>query len=426
MHWLLIGYMFLFIDRPFEVWTWLGDLHIERAYMICTIGVWLFYPKKRWLPNVQHWAYASFATAVLACWVLSPWMSQAQPKIEDWFKILVFYVLLVTSVNDEKALKTVVVGFVVVMALYLLHSLKEYIGGKHVYRMSTKRMVGVDTTNGDPNSFGASIVFALPMIPVLWRAGIGGKWGKLALTGYVGLSALCIVLTGSRSGLLGFLLWSTLLILGHRKRFLWIGLAVALAPAMFLAMPAELQNRFETIINPDVGPENAKVSGEGRMHGLNMGFELWGKYPLNGAGPGAWIPATGSDIESHNLLGQLVGEMGLLGVLSFGFVLLAFGWNTWQTRKVMKANAEWKNDIVSQVPKAVFTTVFLMLFLGMFGHNLFRFTWLWYGGFLVIAAYALRQRRLFTVEEPQVIDELYAVEDNQPLPKGWSYHEAGK
>ena len=34
MRWLLIGYMFLFIDRPFEVWPWLGDLHIERLYML--------------------------------------------------------------------------------------------------------------------------------------------------------------------------------------------------------------------------------------------------------------------------------------------------------------------------------------------------------------------------------------------------------
>ena len=34
MRWLLIGYMFLFIDRPFEVWPWLGDLHVERIYML--------------------------------------------------------------------------------------------------------------------------------------------------------------------------------------------------------------------------------------------------------------------------------------------------------------------------------------------------------------------------------------------------------
>ena len=66
MHLLLVGYMFLFIDRPFEVWTWLGDLHFERIYMLVTLGVWLVHPGKRWLPNPQHWAYAAFAAAVLA------------------------------------------------------------------------------------------------------------------------------------------------------------------------------------------------------------------------------------------------------------------------------------------------------------------------------------------------------------------------
>jgi hypothetical protein len=40
MRWLLIGYMLLFIHRPFEVWPWLGDLHIERIYMLLTIAAW--------------------------------------------------------------------------------------------------------------------------------------------------------------------------------------------------------------------------------------------------------------------------------------------------------------------------------------------------------------------------------------------------
>ena len=44
MRWLLIGYMFLFIDRPFEVWPWLGDLHVERIYMLFTLAIWAVYP----------------------------------------------------------------------------------------------------------------------------------------------------------------------------------------------------------------------------------------------------------------------------------------------------------------------------------------------------------------------------------------------
>lgn len=258
MHWLLVGYMFLFIDRPFEVWPWLGDLRFERIYMLCTLAVWAVYPGKRWLPNIQHSAYAFFATAVLACWVMSPWMDRSQPIVEDWFKIVVFYVLLVTTVHDERGLKRIVVGFMTVMALYLLHSFREYLGGRHTYRMGISRMIGVDETLGDPNSFGASIVFALPFVAALWRTGFGGRWGQLALVGYTGLSGLCILLTGSRSSLLGMLVWFGILILGHRKRFHWLALFALAAPIAFVALPDSLQTRFETIINPEVGPKNAQ------------------------------------------------------------------------------------------------------------------------------------------------------------------------
>jgi O-Antigen ligase len=429
MHFLLLGYMFLFIDRPFEVWPWLGepivaDLRFERLYMLFTIGVWLLYPKKRWLPNPQHWAYAAFAAAVLAAWGMSKWMEPSQPKVEDWFKIVVFYVLLVTTVHDEKGLKRMVVGFLIVMALYLSHSLKEYMGGRYTYRMGISRMIGVDTTLGDPNSFGASIVFALPIVVAVWKSGLGGRIAKWLLAGYVGLSGLCILLTGSRSSLIGLCVWGLIVMLGHRKRWLWLGLCAAGAPLVFVALPGELQNRFHTIINPEVGPENAQVSGEGRIHGLLMGLELWGNNPLCGVGPGAWKPATGQEIESHSLPGQLAGELGTVGVVTFLGVLGCFAWNWWTSRKLLKVHPPGDRDLTARLPGAVFMAVFLLLFMGMFGHNLFRFTWLWYGGFLIIARYCLLQRAQEIEENPPAAEEqpTEQPEEELALPGGWSWH----
>lgn len=418
MHYLLIGYMFLFIDRPFEVWPVLGDLHVERVYMLVTLAVWLVHPGKRWLPNAQHAAYAAFAAAVLACWVASPWMERSQPLIEDWFKVIVFYVLLVTTVHDEKGLRRVVVGFVAVMGLYLLHSLKEYVGGRHTYRMGIARMIGVDTTLGDPNSFGASIVFVLPFVPALWRAGVGGRFGRVALAGYLGLSVLCVLLTGSRSSLIGLMLWAVLMAFRVRRGWSWVLALAVLSPAVYVALPESLQTRFETIVNPDAGPENAKTSGEGRIEGLTRGLELWAANPLTGVGPGAWRPATGSAIESHNLYGQLLGETGTLGLLAFGSVLWAFRSNLRRAARVRKAYPEWSNDLVFQTVAAVGTGVLLLLFMGNFGHNLFRFTWLWYGGFLIIARQCVN-RRLAEWEEPEL-----EWEGEEELPDGWELHPA--
>ena len=66
-------------------------------------------------------------------------------------------------------LKQFAYGFLFVMGLYMTHSLKEFVAGRHTYRMSIVRMIGVDTSLGDPNSFGASIVFALPFVTAIWN-----------------------------------------------------------------------------------------------------------------------------------------------------------------------------------------------------------------------------------------------------------------
>jgi O-antigen ligase len=419
MRWLLIGYMFLFIDRPFEVWPWLGDLHFERIYMLFTLAVWAVYPHKRWLPNAQHAAYAAFAAAVAACWLMSPWAEQGQPIVEDWFKIVVFYFLIVTTVHDEDGLRHLCVGFLAVMGLYMLHSFREYLGGRFTYRMGISRMIGVDSSLGDPNSFGASIVYALPLVTAFWRAGVGGRKGRLLLAGYVGLSSLCILLTGSRGSLIALLVWFLVVIWGTKYRVRALaGLAVA-APLAFAALPESLQTRFETIVNPEVGPKNAQESGEGRIEGLLTGVRLWQTNPLTGVGPGAWRPATRSKIESHNLYGQLLGETGTLGALAFVTLLGCFWANLRAVRWVRRAVPEWREDLVCQIPAAVGMGVFLLLFVGNFGHNLFRFTWLWYGGFLIVARHCVARRVAEWEPEAESIDDEWA---SEPVPDGWVLH----
>jgi len=391
MHWLLIGYMFLFIHRPFEVWPVLGDLHVERVYMLGTLLAWSVWPGKRWVPNVQHFAYFTFATAVAFCWAMSPWADDGQVVVENWFKILVFYVLLVTSVRDEKGLRRLAAGFLLVMGLYMLHSLREFVGGRYTFRMGIVRMIGVDSSLGDPNSFGASIVFALPFARAFWLSA-RKWWERPALAGYVMLSVGCILLTGSRSSFLGMLLWGTFVILRSRHRWWGMSAAAVAAPVVFLALPESLQTRFETIVNPEVGPENARVSGEGRLIGLTKGLELIETYPATGIGPGSWRPATGSKLESHNLYGQVCGEMGVPGVLAFGSILACFAINWRWMRKSARRDPAGPTAFEHHLAAAVGMSVFLLLFEGNFGHNLFRHNWLWFGGFLILARHVVRER----------------------------------
>jgi len=400
MHWLLIGYMFLFIHRPFEFWTILGDMHLERLYIAGVFLVWLVQPK-RWLPNPQHYAYFLFAAAVIGCWAMSPWADKGEQVVEDWFKILVFYLLFVTVIHDEKKLRLMALGFVFVMGIYMTHSFKEFLAGRHTFRMGIPRMIGIDTSQGDPNSFGASIVFALPFAALFWNTA-KSNWIRFGALMYFCLSTGCILLTGSRSSLLGLVLWTGIVIMRSRRRWLGVGLAIVGSPLLFLALPDSLQTRFETIVNPEVGPANARVSGEGRLEGLTKGVELWLENPATGVGPGAWRPATGSIIESHNLYGQILGEMGTAGALTFFGILACYCMNLHWMRQARLRKPQRGDDFVFHLAGAVGMGIFLMLFEGNFGHNLFRHNWLWYGGFLIIARYCVES-------QPVPVMRLYSV-----------------
>jgi hypothetical protein len=409
MRWILIGYMFLFIHRPFEVWPVLADFHVERIYMLGALMAVAVYSGKRWLPNAQHFAYLAFAGAVLLCWLVSPWMDKAQDAVENYFKLVVFYLLLVLAVNDEQGLRRLLLAFLVIMAVYMLHSLREYVGGRHTFRMGIARMIGVDQAMGDPNTFGASIVYALPFVVPFWVSQ-PSRTLRLFLIGYVMLSFVCIGLTGSRSSFVGLLLCGLVTVLRSRWRWGLLVLAVLAAPALWAALPPSLQTRFETIIHPEVGPANAIESGQDRVEGLFTGLELFAKDPITGCGPGAWRPATGRPIESHNLLGQLLGEMGTLGAVTFAAVLLGFWGNLRGLRKAYRRHPEWGHDFLYHVAGAIALAVLLLLFEGAFGHNLFRYTWLWYGGFLIIARHCVAQRE----EAAAVAEEWAAPEELAP------------
>jgi hypothetical protein len=414
MVWLLLGYMFLFIHRPFEVWPWLGELHFERLYMLGTLLAFAAWPGKKWLPNRQHLAYAAFALSVLVAWLASPWGASGDRIVEDYFKIVVFYILLVLVVHDERNLKRLLFGFLTIMALYLTHSLREYVNGRHVFTMGIARLIAVDTTMGDPNSFGNTIVYVLPFVVPFWidPESRNRRW---FLAGYVALSLICIGLTGSRSSLVGFLLGCSLIILRSRYRLSMAMLAVMLTPLLWAALPSSLQTRFETIVDPSVGPANARTSSQGRIDGLINGVKLWETSPFTGCGPGAWRPATGSHIESHNLYGQLIGELGTLGALAFASILLAFWLNLRWIRRVYRDHPEWGQDFLYRVTQAIGLGVLLMLFLGNFSHNLYRYNWLWFGGFLIIIRHCIQERLNHEYVADVLVDRHELELDDYPL-----------
>ncbi len=296
MIYLLMGYMWLFIHRPFEVYPVIGSLHLERIYVIICLIYWvIFHPNKARVCNRTNVAFGSFWLAVTLAYVASPYqdLDRCSTTFQNYLKIVVFYPLVMTTVHDERRLKLLTSGFLVGFAIYMTHSFKEFLGGRHMFRMGIARMVGVDAYESDPNSFASSILYAMTIAIAFWPEVRGAK-GRIFLSYFFGLSVLCIVLTGSRSGFAGLI---CLMAFGFRRllrRRILLLLILAAIPIGWFSMEERLQNRFWTMIDPSVGPANAQESAVSRSRGFYEGLRIWERSPLFGVGPGAHGLATGA------------------------------------------------------------------------------------------------------------------------------------
>jgi len=82
-------------------------VQIERVYMLLMIVYWAVQPNKGWLPNRIHAALAFFLLVVTAAWLGSPYagLPVCQDVVENYYKIIVFYLLVVTSVRNPSDLR---------------------------------------------------------------------------------------------------------------------------------------------------------------------------------------------------------------------------------------------------------------------------------------------------------------------------------
>jgi O-antigen ligase len=408
MIWLLGGYMWLCIHRPFEYYPMLGDLQLERGYFLMMFAFWAVAPNKGFLSNRLHVALVAFTSVLLVCWLASPFrdMERCSNTIESYLKVAMFYVLVVTSVRDEKSLRRLLALFLIAVGCYMGHSLLEYVNGRFVYAQGIVRMVGVDVTYADPNAFASTMLLALPLTLPFWSH-TRSLGVRLWLASFTVVACVCILLTGSRTGYVGLAVFGLCCLLLARSKVRMV-LVLAVAVVLLAAFsPDSLQDRFLTLVDPSRGPANAQESAQGRIGGFLEGFHLWDENPVLGVGPGAFLYATGLGYNSHNVYGQVVSEMGAVGVVAFAAVLLCFYLNWRETRRHYRGRPP---DFLYHVSRAVALNVLLLLFMGWAGHNLYRYNWLWFAAFQAVALHCIR---LQAAAEPA--SRLAA------LPQRWGY-----
>ncbi|MFV0422318.1 O-antigen ligase family protein [Oleidesulfovibrio sp.] len=323
---MLAGYLFLLIFRPYEFWPILGTLRIERVYMLAFMAVAFLTPNKRFISSPVNYAVAGFCMALLVSGLGAYNGEAAYKLIENYLKFIIFYVMVILSVRNERDFRFILFAFIAIMGVYVGKSMWEFfLHDRYVYRMGIKRLVGVDITYGSPNAFAASICYSLPLLWALLRSQLGTKWLRRGLWAYGGMALVAILFTGSRSGMVTAILFFLLVLLGSSRKFIGIFVMLAGFVVSWDFMPDYLKERFLSTFGYGDVTGGAVESAEGRMEGFKQGMLLFKENPLIGFGPAnfpfGW-PGEEVGHNAHNIYGQLAGELGLAGILSFGSLLL--------------------------------------------------------------------------------------------------------
>lgn len=406
--WMVVGYLALFIIRPWEkLLTEITPSHFERWYGIAMIVVVVASGRARLRFDLQTTAVLLFAFAMGvsglgAGFPVRPWFVPY-----EYLTLVVFYFVLVSVVRTPYELLFVITCYVAIMTAYLAKSQWEYfVHGAGIWEMGVQRLQGIDATFGNDNSLAASVTFSIPFLYLLFRIredlteSWPSIWRKLFLpflVVYAGLAVTSVLLTRSRTGLV-VLLFSGLLLgmrrIGIGRKAVSLIACAVLALVVFVVLPADMQKRIRSIWNPEYGEKGAQASAEGRWRGFQAGLIMFGDHPITGVGSGNFIPYRikhvegeyGGSSEAHNLIGELLGETGLLGAMTFALLVFATLNNCRRAQHLAKrARGQPVSQVMAQVALACRDVIILLFVFGIGGHNLERFNWLWVGAFCALA-----------------------------------------
>jgi len=251
--------------------------------------------------------------------------------VEKITKIAVFLMMLTHVISDHRKFDNLLWLFVV---LSLLLGLKAWSVPYSAYQSG--RLEGVGGPDfAEANFFGAFMAAMLPLIGIqLLRS----KWWGKALCALSGaFTANAIVLCRSRGAFVGVaagaLVAAVLAPKKHRIKIA-VGLILGFLGGLYVSDTHFLE-RLTTITNEQ---EEMDTSAMSRIRLWKAGARIVSDHPL-GIGIGNWYQTIGRYIpeyegkDAHNTYVKCAAELGVQGLLVYGFIIIAALRQLWHVRK---------------------------------------------------------------------------------------------
>ena len=408
----LIGLLAVTMINPGEIWPIIATLHIERI-MVLVVAFGLFRRPTPFIYPLLTKRIFVFWLAMVISIPFSFWPGGAVGFSLDFLRTILYHFFIVNLTDTSKK-------FFILLFVFAL--LIGWVGGGAVWgymhgsfdnmaiRNGFERATGLSESNGNPNTIGLTMVSGLPL--VLLITGSEKKWQKIAGVIVALLATIALVLSGSRTSFVNFLIIAVALLF-NRKNLKFVPVLVILAIVIWGIIPQQDKDRYGNILAIASGKQEDESYIAHRM-AREAGYAMIKDYPITGVGAGQFPVAAGTKYwpgrgeklweNPHNLYVQIPAELGIVGVITWLSFIVLFVRTVLRLKKLF-LEPEYSSlpKPLKQFPRACLFSLAALFIGGMFGHTLYRHTWYLLAG--MIAALEIVAAKEFCEPSPEKQDE---------------------
>ena len=388
----LISYLIIMMTRPGLYYSSLGSLRIELVVAVIILVV-IFASGRLSRIQIQTDPICKMVFILFGVMALS--MLQAFDFTTSWdrmnqfLKVFLFFIMVVTLIDDEKDIEVILWAFSIITTFIAYTAIYNYLSGNIVTSAGGTITDYAVADKGMGSGHVALANITLQAMAIPWYLGVCNHkiWLKIS-GGFIFLLCLYgVVISGSRGGFVGILVLFVLMVYFSQHRFPMIICGLAFMFIIPLISATGYMEHMDTILGLFTG--DSGLSGSSRISGLRHGFEMMIQRPLLGVGPGCYPVARkawfGWGLWSHNLYGQIMGDLGLSGVIVFFLFLRNYLKKALSLKDIYK-----QNPAKVAVFNAIIVSTSVRLALGMVSHSLYIFFW------YLLAAIVINETRFFS------------------------------
>lgn len=321
--------------------------------------------------NKPFWAFivVGFLSMAQAVDYNTSWQNGGYPL----FKLCLFYIMVVASIDDRRDLSVLIWAFILITVWVGYEPIANYIRGiapQYGYGDVAYGRFGAATGHV---ALANTLNQAVPITGLLALC-IRARWKKLLLIGIAAFMVFGVIATKSRGGFIGLMVIGAGFAYLNRKRTKNLVIIAIFASLLLIYAGASYWSHMSTITHGVHGSRSSRDRYMGLLNGISMLM----KRPLLGVGIGCFAEARrqyfGYRFYSHNLYGELLGELGLASI--FWFYWMYSVWRGCKDIKIdLNAHGE-KLFFYQSMLTGVQFSIILRLIIGNFTHG--WYIWFWF------------------------------------------------